>query len=283
MVAVLKKALAVIGILSLTACSGPALLNATVPSSGYNVVKDVAYGTNERQKLDIYIPSQQDTKKTVIVFFYGGSWQYGSKDDYLFIGQAFAELGYVTVIADYRLYPEVSFPAFIDDGAAAVAWTHKHIGEYNADPGRVFVSGHSAGAYIAGMLAANPEYLTQAGGKRDWIKGFIGIATPANFLPLTDANLIKLFSTAEKPEDTQPITFAGKGMPPTLLLHGTADEDVWLHNSVTLSDRLLAAGSDVTLKTYDDVGHIGIILSAAKYWRWKAPLLEDIKEFTASH
>jgi acetyl esterase/lipase len=148
----------------LAACSpSPALLNILVPKSGYHVVRDLAYGADPRQKLDVYVPDHPAGKAPVLLFFYGGSWQFGSRDQYRAFGQAFASLGIVTVVADYRLYPQVTYPAFVADGAMAAAWVHNHVAQYGGDPQRLFVSGHSAGGYIAVMLGAEPDYLKGRG------------------------------------------------------------------------------------------------------------------------
>src|SRR5207253_2056955 len=91
------------------ACA-PALasvLNLAVPRSGYQVVRDLPYGTDPRQRLDIYVPDGLSTKAPVILFFYGGFWQSGSKSLYLYLGQAFASEGIIVAVADYRLYPQV--------------------------------------------------------------------------------------------------------------------------------------------------------------------------------
>src|SRR4051812_41642846 len=96
--------------LALTGCSSTDALDLFVPSTGYKVHKNIAYGDNAMQKLDIYEPENPDAAKTVIVFFYGGSWQNGSKDDYRFVGQALTSKGYTVVIPNYRLYPEVYYP-----------------------------------------------------------------------------------------------------------------------------------------------------------------------------
>lgn len=285
MVTKLKNIVALLlGALVMTACSGVVgLLNLTVPSDGYTVVKDIPYGPHARHKLDIYIPDTQDTQKTVLVFFYGGSWQWGDKNDYHFVGQAFAAEGYVTILADYRLYPEVSFPAFIDDAAAATVWIHNNIAKYNGNPDRIFVAGHSAGGYLAMMLAANTTYMEKAGGRTDWIKGAVGIAGPYDFLPLTDPDIIALFSTAPQEEDTQPITFVRTNMPPAFMATGVDDETVFPKNSINMAAQMQALGNDVTLRLYPGINHYTIALSMAHYFQSRSPLMQDIASFIAKH
>jgi acetyl esterase/lipase len=268
------------GIVLFTSCT--ALLNATIPRAGYSIHKDIAYGSDPRQKLDIYIPDHLTKPAPVVLFFYGGSWQFGAKNEYLFVGQALASKGYVTVIADYRLYPQVYFPTFMEDSAQALVWVHKHIADYHGDVGNLFVAGHSAGAYNAVMLGADPRYLDAAVGKESWIRGIIGISGPYDFLPFTDPKIIALFSKAPD-EETQPIHFMTHTMPPLMLVTGDADTLVSESNSLHVKTRLDALGSPVELHVYHGLGHIGTVLSLARGFRYKASTLKDIAAFIDAH
>jgi poly(3-hydroxybutyrate) depolymerase len=159
----LVASLALAVLVLLAACSPLTLLNGAVPDAASRATSGVAYGPLPRQRLDIYAPPDAD-RAPVVVFFYGGSWRSGDRADYRFAGDALASRGIVAVIADYRLYPEARYPTFLQDAAQVVAWTQQHIGGYGGDPGRVFVAGHSAGGYIAAMLALDPRWLHRAGG-----------------------------------------------------------------------------------------------------------------------
>ncbi len=263
---------------AVTACSPVAVLNLAIPRSGYRIVRDLAYGSDPRQKLDLYVPDHLQAKAPVILFFYGGSWQGGSKDLYLGFGQAFASEGIIVAVADYRVYPQVRYPSFVEDGAAAFTYVHAHAAQYGGDPSRVFLAGHSAGAHIAVMLAADERYLRKAGADPAWVRGVIGIAGPYNFLPLTDKKLIALFGGANR-ADTQPITYVDGKRPPMLLATGTDDTTVEPHNTTDLAAKLKSFGSKVEVKTYPGVGHIGIILSLAPGFRGNTTLRQDILRF----
>ncbi len=270
----------------LTACSGTVLLNALASSDGYTVQRDIPYVTvgenNPRQMLDIYVPTKPDAGHSVVLFFYGGSWQFGSKDQYLFFAQALTERGYTVVVANYRLAPEVHFPAFLDDSAAALVWTHQHIANYGGNPARLFIAGHSAGAYNAMMLTLNDNYVKKAGGTMDMIHGTIGISGPYKFLPLQDDNLAALFGGAERPE-TEAYTFADHRTSPMLLATGTDDDLVDPEHTTLMAARQRELGTDVTTHYYEGTGHIGIILSTARGFRSKTTLLQDISSFVDSH
>lgn len=101
------------------------MVNALTPSKTYHAVTDVAYGDSERQRLDVYVPTRAEAAvggMPVVVFFYGGSWQNGDRAEYRFVGEALASQGFLAILPDYRTYPEVTFPAFMDDAASAVRW-----------------------------------------------------------------------------------------------------------------------------------------------------------------
>jgi acetyl esterase/lipase len=259
------------------ACSPITALNLAISRDGYRIEKNIAYGTDPRQKLDLYIPNGLKTPAPVLLFFYGGSWENGTKDYYLALGEAFAAKGIVVAIADYRVYPQVKYPAFIEDGASALGFVHSHVAHYGGDPKRVFVSGHSAGAYIAIMLAVNPAYHSF-----DKMRAAIGISGPYDFLPLTDPDLITIFG-GDRREDTQPIQYVDGKRPPMLLVTGADDTTVSPGNTARMAAKLRGFGSDVETRTYPHTGHIGIILSLAPGMRWSTPLREDIVSFIAAH
>ncbi|HEX9326517.1 MAG TPA: alpha/beta hydrolase [Reyranella sp.] len=251
-------------------CSPATLLNATVSRQGYTREADIAYGPDPRQKLDLYRPDTPRGDGKTVIFFYGGAWETGSKGDYLFVAQALVASGYTVVIPDYRLYPAVRFPAFVDDGARAVRWTADRVGS-----DKVFIMGHSAGAHIALLLAANTPYLAAAGGDRMNLKGAIGLAGPYDFLPLKSARLIEIFGGANKPE-IEAITFAKAPLPPILLIHGTVDTTVYPRNSTNLAAAWRAAGAPVELKLYLEVGHIDVVAAFSGLLSGRAPTRTDV-------
>jgi acetyl esterase/lipase len=258
-------------------CSPATLLNATVSRQGFSREAGIAYGSDPRQKLDLYWPDTARANGKTVIFFYGGSWDSGAKNDYLFVAQALAANGYTVVVPDYRLYPAVRFPAFVDDGARAVRWTADRVG---AD--KVFVMGHSAGAHIALMLAVNTPYLAAAGVDRTRLGGAIGLAGPYDFLPLKSAKLIEIFGGANNPE-SEAITFAKAPLPPALLIHGTADTTVYPRNSTNLAAAWRAAGAPVELKLYPDVGHIDVVAAMAGLLSGRAPTRNDVLAWLDAH
>ena len=265
--------------LMLSACSGQFWANALTPRWGYDRHADIAYGDDPRQTLDIYVPSDKAAHAPVVVFFYGGSWQSGDKNGYRFVGQALASRGLVAVVPDYRLYPPTTFPGFIEDGARAVAWAKAHAADYGADPDRLFVSGHSAGAHIGAMLATDGRYLAAAGASIADLAGFVGMAGPYDFLPIRDPVLQRIFAPRETWPRTQPIEFVDGDEPPMLLMHGAADETVYPKNSRNLANKIKASGGSAQLEIYPDVGHIGLIAPLAAPLRMTGDQLDVFADF----
>lgn len=268
----------------LTACSPVNLLNAMVPSHGFTVQRDIAYGELARQRLDIYQPTQRHAgKNPVVVFFYGGGWEAGDKKDYKFVGEALSSHGLTVVIADYRVYPEVVFPYFIEDAAAAVAWTKANIDSFGADPDQLFIAGHSAGAHIASMLVLNDEYLKKYALTPDDVIGMIGLAGPYDFLPLKSDTLKTIFGPEDLRWQSQPINFVQGDNPPMLLMVGERDLTVWPRNSLRLADKITAAGGEVTLKKFPDYGHVAMVAKLAKPLRGDGAILQPMLEFIDQH
>jgi acetyl esterase/lipase len=241
-------------------------------------MSDISYGSGARHKLDVYRPRGADNVP-VIVFFYGGRWQSGAKGWYRFLGATLAARGYVVVVPDYRLYPEVKFPEFVMDGANALRWTQENIATFRGNPRRLFVMGHSAGAYIAAMLALDPKWLKDVGLDTDRdIAGLIGVSGPYDFLPLKDATLTDIFGGNDRAV-TQPISFAEGRKPPTLLLTGSADDIVDPGNSARLADKLRRNGNDGTEVMYRRLGHITVLAAFAPVLGNLFSALDDVQAF----
>ncbi|MBK5441339.1 alpha/beta hydrolase [Pseudomonas sp. TH32] len=264
----------------LAACSPIKVLNALTPSSTFTKTSSIAYGDDPRQKLDIYRPVTALPNAPVVVFFYGGSWNSGSRDDYGFVGEALASRGIVVVIADYRLYPQVRYPLFLQDGAQAVAWTHQHIAEYGADPGKLYVMGHSSGAYNAAMLALDPQWLVGVGLSPSIFKGWIGLAGPYDFLPIENRDVRPVFFYPDSPPDSQPINHVSASAPPSLLIASVDDNLVNpKRNTGGLANKLRAAGVPVEAFYFTKTSHATLVASMARPLRWLAPVLDRVTAF----
>ena len=275
--------LAVAAIL-LGGCNAAALISVLTPTDEMLKEGPIEYGSHERQRLDVYRPrTERRSPRPVVVFFYGGGWTRGDRRDYKFAAEALVSRGYVVVIPDYRLYPEVRFPVFVEDGAAATAWTLANIDRFGGDSARVYVMGHSSGAHIAALLTLDERYLQEANVGDQRLAGMIGLAGPYDFLPLSTSYLKTLFGPAEHYPASQPINFVGGDEPPLLLLHGLDDTVVRLRNTQNLATRVKEAGGAVSVKIYPGTNHVQIVGALARRFRDWAPVIEDVAVFIESN
>ena len=261
------------------ACSPVTAFNALVPKDGGGRLlrSGLPYETGPRRKLDVYAPRNSDeVARPIVMFFYGGSWASGERSDYHWLGRALAARGYVVAIPDYRLVPEVRYPGFVEDGAAAVRFVATHAKEWGGDPTRIVVAGHSAGAYIAAMLAVDERWL---GADRVRVRGLVGLAGPYDFAPFDVAASRAAFGAWPDPVETQPVRWAGAGDPPALLLAGADDQVVRPRNSIALAQKLTAQGVAARVKLYPGVGHVGMVTALARPFRGRAPVLDDLDGF----
>jgi acetyl esterase/lipase len=247
------------------------VLSLVTGQRGVAVRVDVPFGPLDSQRLDVYTPDNARTDAPVIVFFHGGGWAIGDKDEYGFVADALTRQGFVVVIPNYRLSPDVTFPAFVEDGADAVAWVAANMG------GRpLFLAGHSAGAHIAALLNLDERYLA---GRGVTIAGTIGLSGPYDFLPLTEERYMRVFPEATR-DESQPIRFVDGTEPPMLLVTGDADRTVNPGNTTRLAAAITAKGGSATVKIYPGVGHLGTLLALARLLPWsKPPVVADIVAF----
>jgi acetyl esterase/lipase len=245
----------------------------------------MAYGPGPRQRLDLYRPRGEPPRAgwPVVVFFYGGSWNRGERADYRFVGSALASRGILALVADYRLYPEVRYPDFLVDSARALAFGLENAARLGGNPKRVFVMGHSAGAYNAAMLALDARWLRATGHSPDELAGLIGLAGAYDFLPMTNPDAQPVFFHPDYPPGTQPLEHAGAKAPPSFLAAARRDDLIDpQRNTGGLATRLQAAAVPVTLRFYDRVDHMTLVGALAWPLRWLAPVLDDVATFVAS-
>lgn len=266
------------------ACSPLRTFNAVIPTDpgARLVARGLPYGPDPRQAFDVYAPRAAGPWP-LVVFFYGGSWNSGERGGYGWAGRALAAQGFLVALPDYRLVPQVRYPAFVDDAAAAVAEARRQASRLGGDPDRVFLAGHSAGAYIAAQVVLERSFLIRAGVPEAAIRGVAGLAGPYDFLPFDVASSRAAFGSFGQPERTQPANLARGDAPPFWLATGDADSTVQPRNSETLAERLRAAGGRAEVVVYPGVDHIGIILALARPFRGRAPVLAELTAFLRRH
>ncbi|MFN2425224.1 MAG: alpha/beta hydrolase [Candidatus Binatia bacterium] len=262
-------------------CSGTQLLNnlsTLSPGPSYSVERDILFDGSTGLKLDVYAPKKA-AGAPVVVFFFPGRWSMGDKADYRFVAEGLVSRGMIAVLPNYRLYPEVRFPAFVEDAAQAVQWTHEHVAKFGGDPDRLFVMGHSSGAHLAALLALDDAFLARAGGNRGWLKGMIGLSGPYDFKPESAKDLAEMFGPPEKYKLSQPIHYVDGSNPPLLLLHGHDDNAVNVQNTISLTTAVERAGGTVETVLYPKLGHGLMVASLASYYRMPAGPLDKVDAF----
>lgn len=268
-------------IVALTHCGSIAygIINAPSYIGPYARHANLAFGDEPRQTLDVYVPSAREKDlRPVVIFWYGGMWLRGSKEQYRFVGAALANSGYVAILPDYRLYPRARFPAFVEDGALAVKWAREHVREFGGDPAAIFLMGHSAGAHTAALLALDSRYLHKVGGDPSWLRGWIGLAGPYA-LELRVPILEQMFRSPYVKTDWRVVDLVRGPSPPALILHGTDDYLVYPRESIDLDTLLRAAGIRSECHIYDGASHLDVVAAFSLPFRYEAPSLHDVSRF----
>lgn len=266
----------------LSGCSPLYVLDTLVPAGEYDLASGISYGDLPRQKLDIYRPAKPAPSAPVIVFFYGGSWKNGERGQYRFVGEALTRRGHTVVVPDYRLFPSVTFPAFMTDAARAVRWVRDNLAAGNEKPRPLFIGGHSAGAHIAALLAVDRQYLHKEGLSAAILCVVIGMAGPYVFDPKRYRSTRAVFSGLESTDVARPVKRISGRTPPFLLLHGNSDTTVRPSNTTEFATALRAAGNVVQTQLFAGIGHSRILLSISAPFDDIAPVNDRIAAFIAA-
>ena len=262
--------------------SGTSFFDFLIREPGVVFTGGVPYGPDERHRLDVFAPAAA-TSGPIVLFLYGGAWTSGDRSTYEFVGTALAARGITTVVADYRLYPQVRFPGFVEDAARAYAWVDRHLARAQGRRCPVFLMGHSAGAHIAALLAVDRRWLAAAAPQAAAPAGLVGLAGPYAFDPTTWDTTAAIFSpVAGRADRARPARLVRHRGPPTLLLHGADDRTVGLFNTTEFAEALAAHGTPVGTIVYPDIGHVGLVSALAKPFRWRADILDDVVAFVRS-
>ena len=247
------------------------------------VERGILYGKLPRYKLDVYKPRKISSKTPVVIFYYGGGWDSGDREMYGFAGSALASAGYIAVVPDYRLYPEVIYPDFMNDIALSYIWTFNNVVQRGNNRSPFFVMGHSAGAHMAALLTYNPKYLAAQKKGMPRPNGFIGLAGPYGYNPLTHERSRHIFQNVHMASDVQPVHQVRKGAAPALLIHGKKDRTVHLFNGLEMRDALRMVGSQAQLLEIENGEHVSMILSLANPYRKQMPVMDSLRQFISLH
>ena len=236
-------------------------------NSKIKCLKDIPYGDEAGQLLDLYQPVDQPVRHTLL-FIHGGSWQYGNKNEYAFIGQSLARRGIATLVMGYRLFPRARYPGFVEDAASALAWYSLSSGYYGLENTPLFLMGHSAGAHIALLVALDQEFSRQYAFQQDMIKGVVSLAGVYSFRPEKSALYQQIFPadlSGENYARVKPVNFVRPDGIPLYLLHGRKDRTVACRSAERMYKNALLAGHPVFLEVRENDGHYAILFDFFRF------------------
>jgi acetyl esterase/lipase len=257
-----RKNRIVVGALGIFLCAAAV----DAQSSKVTVVKDLDYIANAdyadgKDRLDLYIP-QGVANAPVIFSIHGGALSIGDRSEETFVGQRFAAAGYLTVVTSYRLSPQVAHPAHIQDAAAAFAWAKRNVKQHGGDPERIIVIGHSAGAYLAMLLATDARYLAAHKLTPRDIKGLVPVS---GFFwvdkPGVAPDRPKYVWGADPKvwAEASPARYLRADLPPVLLIDTDGDEDWRQQQNLDMAAALRSAGvKDVTKRQVKGRTHMSV-------------------------
>jgi len=235
-------------------------MNKIVPVTGFTLKADIEYGFDESQKLDIYFPLEAAAESRTIVFIYGASWRNGSRKEFEFVGQTLADAGHTVIIPDYRHYPAVVYPEFINDLVRSLTeLDHRAIELLGTELDQIVLMGHSSGAHLAALLSSDDDLLADI---ELQVIGLIAIAGQYD-LSLSDAEVQAVFRNVERSSDVRPVDQVTQSHPPTLLIHGSKDKLIPKGHTDRYAEVLKAAQVNVETLYLEKTGHIGSISGLA--------------------
>jgi len=237
-------------LLPLGACAPAGLAAALTRHGGTAREEGLPYGPLPRHRLDLYTPPDLAERAPLVVFVPGGGWRAEERADYRFVAYPLAGLGCRVAVIDYRLWPQVRFPDFVEDTALAVRFLAAR-----QPRRRLVLMGHSAGAFNAACVALDPRW-----GAQDRVRGFVGLAGPYDF-GAQEVDPPDIF--AGTPHVLAAPAPLGPATPPMLLLHGAADTTVRPQHSSDLAARARAAGVPARHVAYPGMSHVGIVAALA--------------------
>lgn len=220
---------------------------------------NLAYGGLPRQKLDVYVPKEAKDAP-IMVFFHGGAWTLGNKAMHAFVGKAYAKKGVLTIVPNYRLYPEVTFPDFMDDATLAVKWVRANAAKYGGNTDHIILAGHSAGGHIASLLGTDQKYLGGKAGKHsEWLRGVVSLAGVLD-TPLAKLGPAQHVFDGSRREQVMPISFIDGADPPFLLVQGNLDPLVYASQAKSFEAALRKSKVEV-VTSYQKYAEHGLVLA----------------------
>ena len=219
---------------------------------------DVAYGTHPGERLDIF-PAERATPAPVHVFIHGGYWQWLDKKDFSYVARAFVPAGVATVVINYALMPTVTMAELVRQCRASIAWVHAHAVSFGGDPGRITISGHSAGGHLVAMLLAT-DWAAFAGLPADVVKAGAGISGLYDLEPIRLCYLNDVLALT--PDDARvhsPIYLTPRHAAPLLLPLGAREGPEYHRQSEEMAAAWRRHGGRADVQSLADHDHFSIV------------------------
>jgi arylformamidase len=222
------------------------------------LVKDIRYGSLDREKLDLF-PSPIPQSKT-LVFIHGGYWHMLDKDLFHFIANGFHAFGVTIVLLAYPLAPEYSIDQMLLSCRNALYWLYNNVAAYNGNPDELFVAGHSAGGHLAAMLMATDWKRTGLTIPADMIKGTCVMSGLFNLIPIFHSYLnTKIKMDLETAHRNSPVTLVPSNSCPLIIAVGAAETDEFQNQSIEFSEAWKDKGFPVHLLQLPAENHFSIV------------------------
>ncbi len=224
---------------------------------------DLAYGTDPKQRLDLYLPEGEVSNAPVFLFLHGGGFREGDRAHYGSVAEPFVKSGVITAIASYRLTGSgAHYPAQPDDVKNAAKWLFENVGDYGGNPEALYVGGHSAGAILSADIGVDRAWLVEMGMPKEILKGIIPVSGPYDVRARGRPGEVYTYApTPELREQASPILHVNDPVPVALVAVGS--EEGYQESSMAFTEALKAAGVDAQYLLLDGEDHADTALSLA--------------------
>ena len=224
---------------------------------------DLAYGSDPKQVLDLYLPEGEVSNAPVFLFLHGGGFREGDKAHYGSIAEPFVNRGVITAVASYRLTGSgAHYPAQSDDAKSTVKWLFENISQYGGNPENIYVGGHSAGAILSADIGVNLAWLAEMGMPKEILKGIVPVSGPYDLRSRGRPGEVYTYApTPELREQASPILHVNDPVPAALVAVGS--EEAYQESSVAFTEALKAGGVDAQYLLLEGGDHADTALSLA--------------------
>ncbi|MCA4778986.1 alpha/beta hydrolase [Acinetobacter towneri] len=240
---------------------GSYALNCLTPRQGYTVQSNIAYGLRARHRLDLYRTTTPRPQRPLMVFVHGGAWSRGDKQDYRFVGEAFAKEGFDVAVMNYQLAPQHIFPTYIDDLTLALNYLTQQQHKLGISTAQVVLMGHSAGAFNVMSLLYHPQ--PYALSCKDHIRAIIGLAGPYHFDYKDDPLCADAFDQEVPYQDVMPYYFVEPNSVKHYLLVAEKDQIVGASNATDFDHVLKKYGNHSEIIVIPKTGHVSVMASVS--------------------